>query len=303
MENKFVRYSRAGDVFHYRWAARRCLRMIYPKSRLLYVVIEGSKESKLAGECVIDVAEYLGSEENDLQEIVYYQLKHTIIRKKRPFHLSDLRDTIIGFSKRYKDYLKKQKEAQLYSAVTFSIVTNRPIVESFKRGISAIVQNESVNTRFRTTIKKYTKLNEKDLVEFCSLLRFFDGEGDYNAQRYELHAEISQLLAGTVDDPQINNVISLVQDKALPETDGRIDRETILQRLGVTSERDLFPAPPEFEKLENVIERKQQEGLLNAIISASAPIIIHATGGVGKSVLFLSNEKPTTLITKNHPPG
>jgi hypothetical protein len=58
MDNDLVRYSRAGDVFHYRWAARRCLRLIHPKSLLKRVVIEGSEESKIAGEYAIDVAEY-----------------------------------------------------------------------------------------------------------------------------------------------------------------------------------------------------------------------------------------------------
>lgn len=57
-ENALVRYSRAGDKFHYRWAARRCLRMIDPRSPLQCITIEGSKESKAAGEYVIDVAEY-----------------------------------------------------------------------------------------------------------------------------------------------------------------------------------------------------------------------------------------------------
>ena len=100
MENELVRYSRAGDVFHYRWAARRCLRMIYPKSLLQMVIIEGSKERKLAGEYVIDVAEYSDSPENDSQEITYFQLKHSTIRKDQPFNLSDLKDTVVGFAKR-----------------------------------------------------------------------------------------------------------------------------------------------------------------------------------------------------------
>lgn len=44
MENELVRYSRAGDIFHYRWVARRCLRLISPKSLINQIVIEGSKE-------------------------------------------------------------------------------------------------------------------------------------------------------------------------------------------------------------------------------------------------------------------
>jgi hypothetical protein len=78
MENELVRYSRAGDVFHYRWAARRCLRIIYPNSLLNSIVIEGFKERELEGEYVIDVAEYYDSTEKDPQEIAYFQLKHNL---------------------------------------------------------------------------------------------------------------------------------------------------------------------------------------------------------------------------------
>lgn len=285
MENKLVRYSRAGDAFHYRWAARRCLQLVYPKSPLRHVVIEGSKESNLAGEYVIDVAEYLESVDNSLKEIAYFQLKHTTKRKKQPFKLSDLKDTITGFAKRYAGYLKKQKDTQDSSVVSFSIVTNRPVAESFKQGINAIAQGKAVKASFQTTIKKYTKLNKKDLAEFCALLRFFDGEGNYDSQRYQLHTELAQLLAGTVDDPQIDSIVALVQDKVLPDVDGTINREQVLKRLGASSERDLFPAPQEFEKLDKVISRKQHETLRDYIINASAPVIIHAAGGVGKSVI------------------
>ena len=284
MENELVRYSRAGDVFHYRWAARRCLRMIYPGSLLRCIVIEGSKERQLAGEYVIDVAEYSGSAESDSQEIAYFQLKHTTVREERPFNLSDLKDTIGGFAKRYSERFCGESIVRVSPTVTFSIVTNRPIAESFKRKILTLGKGGTVDNRFQNTLEKYTNMKGKDLSEFCASLEFADGEGDYDAQRHELHVEIAQLLAGTVDNPQIDSITALVQEKALPNSNGRIVREDILKRFGVTSERDLFPAPPEFEKLDNIIPRKQHETLLDYILNASTPIIIHATGGVGKSV-------------------
>jgi len=284
MQNELVRYSRAGDVFHYRWAARRCLRMIYPKSPLRYIIIEGSKERELAGEYVIDVAEYSESAESDSQEIAYFQLKHTTVRKEQPFNLSDLKDTIEGFAKRYFQHFCGDNKTPNSPKVTFSIVTNRPISESFKRNILTIGKGGPVNTRFQNTLEKYTNLKGKELIEFCASLKFADGEGDYSAQRHELHVEISQLLAGTVDDPQIEGITALVQDKALPNSNGLIVREDIFKRFGVTSERDLYPAPPEFEKLDNAIPRKQHQILLDYILNASTPIIIHAAGGVGKSI-------------------
>jgi hypothetical protein len=284
MENELVRYSRAGDIFHYRWAARRCLRMIYPKSQLRYIIIEGSKERELAGEYVIDVAEYSDSAERDSQEIAYFQLKHTTVRKEQPFNLSDLKETIEGFAKRYSEHFCRENKTSDSLKVTFSIVTNRPIAESFKRNILTIGKGGSVNTRFQNTLEKYTNLKGKNLNEFCASLEFADGEGDYNAQRHELHAEISQLLAGTVDNPLIDSITALVQEKALPNSNGRIVREDIFKRFGVTSERDLYPAPLELEKLDNPIPRKQHQELLDSILNSTTPIIIHAAGGVGKSV-------------------
>ena len=97
MENKLVKYSRAGDVFHYRWAACRCLRLIHPKSPLKCIIIEGSKESKSAGEYVIDVSEYEKIDENSCEKVSYFQLKHSTKRVDKCFTLSELKKTINGF--------------------------------------------------------------------------------------------------------------------------------------------------------------------------------------------------------------
>ncbi len=67
---KLVKYSREGDVFHYRWAARRCLKLINPRSPLKSVVIEGSKENALAGEYVIDVADYEGLDDKAIEKVI-----------------------------------------------------------------------------------------------------------------------------------------------------------------------------------------------------------------------------------------
>lgn len=296
MENELVRYSRAGDVFHYRWAARRCLKLIYPRSLLRYVMIEGSRKPDLDGEYVIDVAEYSDSVASDATDIAYFQLKHTTVRTGQPFSLSDLKDTIEGFAKRYAEHFCGKGENSDFLQVTFSVVTNRPIAESFKCNIHTLGEDGAVDNRFQETIEKYTNLKGKDLSAFCASLRFADGEGDYNAQRHELHKEISQLLAGTVDNPQIDSITALVQEKALPNSDGRIVREDILKRFGVTTERDLFPAPLEYVNLEHPISRVQYETLLDCILQTSVPVIVHSAGGVGKSVF-------ARQITHFLPPG
>ncbi|MEK8209526.1 ATP-binding protein [Paenibacillus sp. FSL L8-0696] len=282
MENELVRYSRAGDIFHYRWAARRCLRLISPKSRINQIVIEGSKENKLAGEYVIDVAEYADSlTKQEFQDITYYQLKHTTVHKNNPFDLSDFRETFEGFSARFQRLTSTTTQVD---SVTFTIVTNRPINQNLKENIEKLSIGEKANLKYKNTLLKYTQLSAEDLKKFCACIKFADGEGDYNAQKYRLHVEISQLVAGSIDNPEIESITGMVRDKALPDSNGVIVREEILEKFKVTSERDLFPAPPEFEKLETLVHREQHNDLLKTILASAAPLIIHAPGGVGKTV-------------------
>jgi len=88
MKSDLVRYSRAGDVFHYRWAARRCLRMIDPKSGLDCITVEASKDRQSPGELAIDIAEYSGTDgENPI--VAYRQLKHSCVRVRAPFTTSE----------------------------------------------------------------------------------------------------------------------------------------------------------------------------------------------------------------------
>jgi hypothetical protein len=126
MPSNLVGYSRAGDVFHYRWAARRCLRLIYPNSQTSKICIEGSQEIEKAGEYVLDMTEYSYNVKD--QKVEYYQLKHTTV-KSTPFNLSDLKDTFEGFAKRYLQH-KKQKGFNVAN-ISFNIITNRKIADSF----------------------------------------------------------------------------------------------------------------------------------------------------------------------------
>ena len=277
--NKLVSYSRAGDVFHYRWAARRCLRLLNPKINLEMVVIEGSKEREKAGEYVIDVSEYYKDTSNK-ERIEYYQLKHSTVRRDTPFTLSGLKDTIIGFSKRYRQHIEEKTRKK----ISFTIITNRKIDETFKQNLAIIINGGKVNRRFSDTLEKYTNLSGNELITFCSSLHLEDGEGDYNIQKEELRIEMSRLQPGSIDPAQLDSIVSLVQERVLPHSNGEIIKENVLRPFGVSSERQLFPAPPVFEKLEKLTIRSQYGELLDTIKTENNPIIINAEGGVGKSI-------------------
>ncbi len=275
--NNHVAYSRAGDVFHYRWAARRCLQLVYPHATVKKIVIEGSDDTTKEGEYVIDVTEY--SEKFNEQKIDYYQLKHSTVQIDSPFTLSNLQKTITGFARRYAE--GKDKGA---SVINFTVITNRKIADSFKNGIKAIANNNTPDPTFKKRIEKYTGLKDADLQGFCKAFFLVDTEGDFNAQQEELMNELSKLVADPVDQVQVLNLVGMIQERVLPNTRNTIVREDVLKRFGITSERQLFPAPPELEPAPTIIEQPQYKTLKEKIDSACTPVIVHAEGGVGKSV-------------------
>ncbi|MBS1595814.1 MAG: ATP-binding protein [Bacteroidetes bacterium] len=281
MSNDLVGYSRAGDVFHYRWAARRCLRLIYPNTPIRDIYIEGSPEILKAGEYVIDVAEYSFFQDGS-KAIEYYQLKHTTVHEEDGFTLSDLKDTFTGFAKRYLQH--KKDHDPLLKNFSFTVITNREIASSFKSNLSGIATGGSFTPGFKDTIESYTGLNGVDLQDFCSLIHLQDGEGNYAVQKEELRVELAQLIAGSLENAQVENLVALVQERVLPDSDGMINREDVLNRFGITSERDLYPAPAVWEKAPNLIVREQHESLNKSIDDSTVSVIVHASGGVGKSV-------------------
>ena len=86
-----VRPSRDGDQFHYLWAARRCLSLLSPQTSLVGISIEGSSPNELqpiaaplAGEELLDIAEYYGDEDvSRAQQVRYMQLKHSTRPRRR----------------------------------------------------------------------------------------------------------------------------------------------------------------------------------------------------------------------------
>lgn len=281
MSNQLVSYSRAGDIFHYRWAARRCLGLLYPNTELEKIVIEGSNEKEKAGEYVIDVTEYSMTKDN-VKSIQYFQLKHTSVRGHKAMKLAEMKKTIEGFANRFRQHEREKSKGMV--SISFAIITNRKVDNTVKEKLLHLQLGKDVEFRFRKTIENYTKLKGKQLAKFCTLLKIEDAEGDYNVQNRELRVELSQLVAGSVKNIQSDGLTNMVQEKVLPDSDHNVNREEVLKRFNITSERDLFPAPPIWEKLDKVIERDQYADVIRSITESENPVIVHAAGGVGKTV-------------------
>ena len=292
--NKVVRSSRDGDQFHYLWAARRCLRLLSPTDGLTAITVEGSSpqetqagDSIEAGEEQIDVGEYYGSE--DIREAIrvrYIQLKHSTQSPTRPWPPSGLEKTIRGFSKRYQGLEQRFEEGGFTTPVEFCFVSNRPISANLTEAVEdAAAGHTSRHPDILRRLEEFTSLSGERLSAFCKLLRLEGGLDDYRLQRTDLGRETNGYLPGLDIDAPIQ-LKELVTSKALSENadDPSITKMDVLRVLRVMEDR-IFPAPSRIASVEDAVPRSQEAELVTRIVNANTPVILHAEGGVGKSVL------------------
>ena len=289
-----VRSSRDGDQFHYLWAARRCLRLLSTKDDLTAITIEDASpdeiqngESVEAGEEQIDVAEYYGSEVlQKATRVRYIQLKHSTQNPNRPWPPSGLKKTIRGFSERYQELQRQFVKDGITTPVQFCFISNRPISADLKEAVEdAASGNANRHPNTLRKLEEFTSLSGEDLSAFCKLLDL-EGEADgYLLQRADLVRETRAYLPGNDVDAPVH-LKELVTRKALSESASNpcITKMDLLRVLGA-DERDLFPAPSRIDATQNAIARSQETDLVDQIVTSNSPIVIHAHGGVGKSVL------------------
>lgn len=289
-----VRHTRAGDQFHYRWAARRCLALIDPSSLLACITIEGVSSDETpdangnTGEEVVDIAEYYGdSRISQASKISYHQLKHSYLTDK-PWTLSALSKTLAGFYKRYKVF-RENASSDGGQAVEFTYTTNRPVAKDVHDLFSRIRRRslEANDSEQWSQIKRYCGTDDDNITfDFLANFRIDDTNESHWKQRSILLEELSGYIAGS-DKEVADQLWRLVIDKALPQnaSNPEITREDVLRFLN-TDEDELFPAPCLLEAGEAHFAREQEDDFWSTILAAEGrPVIIHAEGGVGKSAL------------------
>jgi hypothetical protein len=200
-----VRFSREGDQFHYLWAARRCLRLLLPSSGLVAVSIEGASTQETApapgidaGEELIDVAEYYGSEDiEQAARIRYLQLKHSTQRATEPWTASGPEKTLKGFADRYRALEQRLGAGALQGKLEFGFVSNRPISVDILEAIGdAAAGTDAQHLNELKEIEDFTDLNGSALSDFCKLLHLEGDQEGYWGQRNLLAIDASEYLSG-----------------------------------------------------------------------------------------------------------
>lgn len=285
--------SRSGDQFHYQWAARQCLGLLAGWDGLVAISIEGPSHyegdaSTDVGDEVIDVGLYYGSEElSEAKAVRYVQLKHSSRQAHMPWTASGLAKTIAGFGKRFKDLQGTLGIDALTEKLRFVFLTNRPIDVSVLEALADLSTGAEAPRHLATQqlLKGYAKLTDDLVQRFFSAFSVEAGEPDLWEQRNLLSQDLNAYMSEP-DADALLQLCELVTRKASDEweKDRSIRTYDVLRALKVT-EVELLPAPSLIAEPSHVLARAQESDILSALLEAQRAVVIHAEGGVGKSIL------------------
>ncbi|MFU8875464.1 hypothetical protein [Micromonospora sp. SL4-19] len=287
-----LRTSRDGDQFHYHWAARRCLALLPPMAPLTAVAIEGASAEEftgddgiVAGEQVIDIAEYFGSEQlPDADRVVYRQLKHSTVRDGEAWTMSELKGTLSGFAERFTKL--RETDASLLDKVSFRLVSNRPVGVKVSQTLEDLLAGSAPRHKSQMTLLRGYLGIEDDAVaaEFCRLVDLGSPELGLAALSLDFERRVGDYLPGVRGDAPLR-LKEIVSRRATSlEDSNSIRRSDVLVALGA-SEDQLMPAPCRLTPVANRLDREQFRAIADQIVRAQGPVVVHAVGGIGKSVL------------------
>lgn len=312
-----VRPSHDGHAFHAVWAARQALELISPHGRLIGVSVEGpapGDPSKQTADLIADVALYYAPEgtdgdveldTGDAQKVFFVQCKYSVSKATSPVRAAQIGDVVKEFAKVFsQDRASKPPANQQSRELRFELVTNRPIWPALEQAVTSLgegLPSRGLSQRVkdqRKRLKEDSGLSGEMLAGFFSKLSLTGKSGSLAENQRALSRDIRAVREpiGASSRHIALNVVDLVRERA--GTSGAfqnlISKNDVLAALDV-SERDIFPcrgALPESPFLAEVhpyIERQQLQEAVNMVSSKpSVPILIHAEGGVGKTVFLRS---------------
>jgi hypothetical protein len=294
-----VRSSRDGDQFHYYWAARQCLKLLLPGSGLAAVSIEGSSPEDPAavgeraadgddadptGEYVVDIAEYYGDAAPDrASQIVYRQLKHSTEHADQPWTVSGLKKTLKGFGRRFSTL--GEVGPGIRDRVSFEFVSNRPVDDTVLRALGDISQGTSpASPKIAEYIRTHLGLSDDLAQQFCQQFRVDNRAPGLLRLAHLFKQDVGALLPGAPNDGPLRLKEDIARRATSLETDLVVTAGAVLAALGASRDQ-LLPAPSLLQEPEAVVPVPQAAEIARTLTASQNPVVVHAAGGVGKSVL------------------
>jgi len=282
--------SRKGDIFHYRWVAQRSFLLLSPGSFLSEIYVEGDVVTQDGDESIDAVEKYSNGVVRNVQ------VKYSTAKANIPAVVSDYRKTFEDFYKLYSSHKDDEN-------FVFAIVTNRHWSDNMVSDFTRIRNGRVDGNKTWQTLKRYCKTtNEEDITAFCSRLNLIGDQPSGHEQRNIISIGVNAHFPSLADKARAAALIELVADKA-SETHGErtpIKKVDVLVALGVGSDDELFPARAEFDFPAEYIDSNDIHDILTQISEASAPCLLHAGAGIGKTATLLeiakSIKKPSEVV-------
>lgn len=307
-----VRASRDGHEYHEAWIARKAMQLLWPDSDLRAIAVEGLSpvDQARASAATIEVADvtlYFGGHPTfeEASRTTFAQFKYSIANHNKDFRAAAATKTIEKYGKTYRTYKRKYDAHAVEEKLDFQLITNQPISEACLQAIEAIASGKSFTGDVKkqaAQIKKASGLTGKTLAAFAKKLKILGRSGSLPQSKNELASLLVDWSASGGDAiaaARLGNLRELVREKAgYAGTDRNlITRTDILAALQIGDPKDLLPCESALVDVGKVLEREQLADALAHIKVMTAPILIHATGGAGKTVFM---QTLATQITSVH---
>lgn len=296
--------SREGHEYHVAWAAKVALQLVLPNSDLAAIAIEGFS---------FENAKHLSDEAMDIADLVQYyggktfasaiklevlQFKYSPTRPEEALTASDLQKTLRKFVAAQNDIENEIGHQSCEEKTEFQFVSNRPVGDNLKRALYALRNGGGVTGHVKTQLETLQAAIDLKGEKLNSFLDRFSIIGK-NTTRQGITGETYRILYHLSGSPDpltrllLLEVQNLLRQKA--GCDGApnncVFKLDILGALNIDQPEDLYPAPDSFPKVPVVLNRDFSASLIDKILAAKRPIIIHGPGGIGKTVVMQSLKK------------
>jgi len=295
-----VRASRDGHEFHEAWTARKATELLWPYAELTAIAVEGLSPSDQAGASaatveVADLTFYYNGPPNfrDSARTTIAQFKYSIADQDKDFRASHAKKTVNKFGVTYRSYICKYGAKAVNEKLEFQLITNQPISESLLQAIEATATGSRTGGDVKAQTEQFraaSGLSGKPLAEFAKKLKIIGRSGSLPQTKDELASMLVDWSAtcDSIASARLGKLRELVRDKAgyAGTNQNLIRRTDVLAALKIGDPKDLLPCEAALIDVGKIQEREQLREVMTRIRSTSTPLLIHATGGVGKTVFM-----------------
>lgn len=300
-----TRASRDGHEFHEAWAARKALQLVMSTDDLVGIAVEGlasADQADVSAETVeiADLVLYYGKYPtfDESRSVVIVQMKYSISLQFVLYRASDAAKTIFKFAKAFNDHKKKHGAKDVEEKLFFELITNRPIccelleaIDGLASGVSLLGKAEEQANQFKSA----SGLKGDELAQFAGKVRITGLAGSLRENKQQLSRVLADwsVAPDAMARARLGNMRQLLREKAGSAGEGNnvITRTDVLDALELQGPEDLFPCPVSFPEVGKVVDREQLSIAVSRIPKLDKPLLIHADGGVGKTVFLQSLAK------------